>query len=272
MLPKLYFVLVLLLVSLKSGVGHISIKNYGTYIISCIVKQGIVLAADSREVCFNHDEVYTYCEGVQKIFEYKGVYLQVSGGYEFGKYTIYGLVNKFEQENRNYIDVTNFFSIFSNFVKSKISNAEYAEFHKNQWIISGFYNSVPHIYLITNKGIDSAIGSGFETNRHSDEWGTKFTNFLNTADPNQAAVFEKNIIENTAKQDKDRMSKIGGPISIVYFDAGGEKHADIQKKYQYLTTRENEIANFNGLIIRVYRSKKDSILYKKALKDAIEHH
>jgi hypothetical protein len=245
----------------------LSIKQHGTYLISCITKDGIVAGADSRESCLDQaGNVYTYCEGYQKLFVHNGVIIQMSGSYDFDKYTFSGLLKAFEKKNKENTTVRNWLSLFLKFSKTKISAKTFSDIKNNQWIISGYFKSIPHIYFVNKGVIDSAVGKGYKTNNSPDNNNADIRTAIEKYNSNDIIEFVKRAIKGIAESPNNRKNPlIGGPVSVVYINVKGLQYQDIQNKYSYLTVHDQMMAEWNNEIKRVYRSQRDSFAYRYSL-------
>jgi len=274
-MPKIIFCLSLLATYLLGCCQKTvySIEEHGTELISCITKEGIAVAADSRWSKFKiapniPKKIYAWSDGHKKIYTYKGIFVQLAGAYDFRNYTFYGLFKKFQQSNKRPVNIKTFYSVFSSFAKKELSPEDYQELKRNTIIISGYFGSIGCIYRYKNNNIDSAIGKGFIIlSLQSKDMG-KMDNVLNTLDTAHLATainFEINFIHWRAQSPSNEISLVGGPISTGYVKPNGEINENFQNNDLYIMTKSKIEAELTGKIKTNFTSKDDSVQYRKAL-------
>ena len=99
---KHIFLYTFLLFSLHSDCQVLNDK--GTYLISAICKDGIVVGSDSRAVWMNNEnQIAAYFDSAQKIFVYNKIVIAMAGGYAFldSNLTFNGLLKLFFNQNHN---------------------------------------------------------------------------------------------------------------------------------------------------------------------------
>ncbi len=244
----------------------VNVYPQGTYIISAITKEGIVVGADSRVSMFEgvpeHSRIYAHIDGVQKIFVYKNIFFEMDGLEDFSTYTIYGIFKKFKEENKTAVTVKNFYKVFLNFAKKKLSESDYQSMISNHTIISGYYKTVPCIYVYQGSRIDSSFSKGFKTNNYLDNSHNEFETAISKYSISQGLVFVKGLIQIISKSNPE----VGGEVSLGYILPNGTMKTYFQTKYNYITTRQRFLEGYNDKIKIIYQSKEDSIIYKQTLK------
>jgi len=246
-----------------------SIDDHGTELISCITKDGIVVAADSRWSKFKtapnlQNIFYAWSDGHKKIYNYNGIFIQLAGAYEFKNYTFYGLFEKFRKSNKRLVNTITLYSVFTSFAKKELSPEDYQQLKRNTIIISGYWRNIGRIYRYKNNKVDSAIGNGFLT---LDLESGKMKNlmiWLDTAHIAATINFEISFIRQRASE----TPIIGGPISTGYVKPNGDISENFQNNDLYITTKSKIEAELSGKIKTNFISKDDSIQYKKALLEA----
>src|SRR6185312_9063870 len=180
-------------VAFKSFSQKMNVYPHGTYIISAITKDGIIVGSDSRVSMFEgteqHSRIYAHIDGVQKIFVYKKIFFQMDGQEDFSYYTIFGLFDKFKKENKETVSVKNFYNKFLSFAKKALSENDLKAINDNHIIISGYDKTKPCIYIYENGKSDSAIGHGFKTNVYIDNRNKQMADYFNKCDINSGLSF-----------------------------------------------------------------------------------
>jgi len=262
----------LLIVILFPFVLHAQDKlnERGTYVISVITKGGIVVGSDSRACLLDdtdvHKPIYSYSDGVQKIFNYRKVMFQFAGQYTYSYFTIWGLFMKFEKENKIQVTARNFFYVFRNFAKNNLSGEDFIQFNANTiYVVSGYVKFIPCIYVYSKNYEDSTIGGGYITNDPIDNRNPIFVHDMDTITFNSAMTYIRRLIIEKSKQKNNQVSDIGGSPSIGYIKSNGSVFSDFQNKYSFANQKDQLIANFYDKIPRWYKSKIDSIKYKNTI-------
>ncbi len=260
---KSLFVLLALFNSSASGQSY----GKGTYLMAIICKNGIILGGDSRISFLNSKgHVVAWRDGCRKIFQCQKVLFGVGGQFQFDTLTFNGLYIKFLKANRTRITVDNFYNTFLEFAGKAISNKSFNNLQANQFIVCGYRNNTPCIFLYEKIKIDSAVGMGFKTNYLEEnlkgEIGIQFRDLFVR---DGLKIIDHYLTAAGLKTGRGTISRIGGPNSIAYFETrkiGWWRDQDSDKAETL-----NEYLNLlnNGLLKMYYRSTKDSVIFRRSL-------
>ncbi|MDP9043007.1 MAG: hypothetical protein M3N30_13600 [Bacteroidota bacterium] len=264
-MPNLKSLFVLMALFNSSASGQAS--GTGTNMIAVICKNGIILGGDSRfSVLDSSGQVVAWRDGYKKIYQCQKILFGVNGQYEFDTLTFNGLYNRFLKSNRSRITVDNFYNVFLEYAGKTISNKSYNDLKANQFIVCGYRNNTPCIFLYEKTKIDSAVGMGFKTNNMEEnskgETGNKFGD-LYVRDG--LKLIHSYLTEAELKTARGTISRIGGQNSVAYFETrkiGWWRDQDSDKAETL-----NEFVNSldNGLLKMNYRSMKDSIIFRRRI-------
>lgn len=223
---------------------------HGTFIITVICNDGILIASDSRASFTigkgDSEKVYAYFENHQKIFTIGNFKIAASGAAILNKRSMDDIVKKFNKSHQPDSSLENTFKTFHFFLNTKMDVPDSTIFAERHFFMAGYEKQEPVILMIGEKeyrketrvSYSFYLGSDFSRYRKV-PIGIEFC--CNTIAP----VLESAILKY-AKDKNDY--KIGGPIHII----------QIKPDNTF-----NEIKSFKPVKFRTIKKQVKAILNKK---------
>ena len=257
----------------RSQNGHIELRinSGGTYIVAYLYKEGILVGSDSRVVTFSTSgKIALYHEDQAKVYQVKNIVVAMAGQYCFDSNSICfkGLLKNFTQSQSLKITVRNFYEEFMKYAKRNLSKQDYEAIRKNKFLVSGYYSDRPSVYYYNGNELDSLISPGYKSNFKSvnKNIGNQMIEMLKQASETEAINSMKALIETTVKNlNRDTVSIVGGSPSIISIHKNKIYWIQRNDRNTYSTTKEFANAYKQGLVKIWYRSKNDSIAYRKLI-------
>lgn len=245
-------------------VNH-NIESHGTFIITLICTDGILMVADSRAVYFNDKkEIIAYYEGSQKLFQYNKIGVAMAGQYGFDTTRFELIFNNFKKHISQNIPVKSFYSVFIKFVKKQLSSKDYTDLLKNQFLVCGYDQEKPIICWYDGTGKDLLkLSTGYKTNFKKDDNIQDVIKYIKTNNVIATIPIAKKIVQNIVlERNKKSVSTIGGEASILSIKPSGIRWLKLQNQYDYNSIQEYYNNFISGNIKMWYRSPRDSVLLR----------
>lgn len=272
-----YLIYLLMIIPLRSFSQSDFNTAHGTYIISVICNDGIVVCSDSR-VCISIPPKASF-DSMPKIFHYQDLIIAVAGTYYFEatNITLYGLFNLFKSANKKKLDIFSFYDAFMKFSKNKLADSSYSLLVENKIIVSGYKNDIPWVILYYKNIVEKISSFGYKANRLSDNEGVnynKFATFINSKKCDSAFKIITDEVKFIIKNlNLNSHSFVGEPVFISYVKKNGHpiwREKPAAKTYNTIT--ESNIAWLSNKRKVWYRSSADSIIGIQQLKGYIIAH
>lgn len=211
-----YRVLCLLILSFKLGFSQF--KSAGSYCIGAIGRDGIILAADSREVIFSTNDPkqspICYFDSTQKVYLVNRFGLAFIGRSTVGNYYIRAIIKDYELSDFSTTNGDSVIFHFLRFCKKEFNNdTAYNSFTDSIKIMSiGYKNGRPYVCLY-----DKNSPAGYIKNPKSslspapDDFRASYSDTLSCLELAKRA--EKSIYDYAKDNDKEDI--IGGNIIVL---------------------------------------------------------
>lgn len=185
----------------------------GSYSITSVCKDGIIMAADSRgSLYFDEDNIIAYFDTVQKIFIIKDCIISVTGTMAISNKFISFYLNEFSQylPNTTYLpsDLLNEFHKYYCTLYPSLK----PDFYKIHLTAARYSNKLPLISVLEQGSIYSDLYS-VASDTLSEFNNYSSSDLLSKSDDEMGVLMKQCISNYTNKFNKHR--KIGGPIMIL---------------------------------------------------------
>lgn len=256
------------------GISQDEIATEGTFIISAICPNGIVMGVDSRQTFVDGNrKVVAYYENSPKIYKHKNVIVGAVGGYIIDGFNIYCIFDKFQAKYPFPPSIGRYYQELLAFAKTILNEKQLGRFVSNQIFISGYEGLTPHAYEYRNgKQVQHINSIDYINSLGKIATDEVFRTNL-TFSPTD--VIEKNIREiiyDIADQDNVRggAKRIGGTPSIAIISYGQVIKFDLQTKNSFCCLKDFFSKHKMGKIKLTYVSKQDSVrLHQAFLKNLL---
>ena len=199
-------------------------KSYihGTIIMVAIVKDSIVMVADSRGAIrvldpLNCAGAAGYIDSFPKIFEIKGYLIATAGEFMIGNKFVQQIVKDFNKKYPQKINLQETIMKFQSYLDSVYPTSIYTTSKKQQFIAAGFMRNKPQTITFNRNDLPAKISSfnseGVNANEH------KILAYIPKYKAERfdcrtvANVFEKCILDFA--KDNNKEACIGGAISVA---------------------------------------------------------
>lgn len=245
-------------VSKQSNLGS---ARFGTLILSALTSDGIVIAADSRQVLIQDMKPISYSDSCQKIYTLKGGHpFAFTGNSKFNdEMYLYELVANFGKTQLS--DGVNRYETLKTFVSLPVFARPTPENKKNA-LYSGFYReSQPYLFQFANGKIDTIHGFYI-----SDAGAAEtFFQFLPKKD------IEYRLARSTSRSIAETFDTIIKSFSRVRKDVGGPVSIIIIKPDNTFTFFKNDFSKTPlGQRNPVLITSKDSALWDSYLRNYMQ--
>lgn len=246
----------------------------GSFIISCICKDGIVVGADSRFAFLDYqNKIVAHFENSVKVFVIQNLVITMAGRHFFESgISFNGLLYNFKRANTENLSVTNFLKVFFSYAGRKLPSSELIQLRHNHFLISGYENSAATIFVHHARPKITLTKDGYVSNHDKENKSAIINNFLKKADLKTASIFVEELIKRKITQsNKNSVSSIGGSPSIISIDNHNTiKWVKRQNKYAFRNIKQFAAA-YKGNKIKIWhRSDADALQLKKTMSAYIE--
>ncbi len=263
----LMIVMVVPLVMMGQEIEYKGLAYGGTYLMAVICKDGIVMGSDSRMSFFNDKhELIAYFEGSKKVYQFRNIVFGIAGQAGFISTTFDVIFDKFTKTHNADIQVDKFYDIFLRFAKSTVRDSIYLALKQNQFLVCGYNNKQPFVYLYDVLGNEVISSHGYLTNFKRDNHNPQVEQIFATADLSTTVDhLDKYIMFIAQDRNKNAVSEIGGDRYIKCLTKEAIKDCSLPPKHNFKSVRELALAVKNKKVNMWYRSKPDSISINKQL-------
>ncbi len=216
--------------------NHIS--EGGAFIIASLTPNGIVIASESRHAFFDGDgKVMAYYDHEPKVFQHHQILVAVAGNNSFEHLRFSGLFKLFNQTHKTSIALARFYGVFKSFAAKQLNDGDFKNlFDNNVIIIAGFNGNEAIVKRYCGLRQEQLLLSGYFSSQKNNY--LHHVPFLETAHVDQAVVFSEGLVKLRIKaENKDTISKIGGPVTVVALTPSGIHWIDRIEKNNFSTAR-----------------------------------
>jgi hypothetical protein len=213
-MSKIYLIVIMISLTTFESNDKSKIEYGGTYFISAICKDGIVVGMDTRGVFLKGDIVLAHFDSVQKVFVVRNCLMSVAGLIAIGDRFISSFIDEFETTLPNEITPNELLIQFHNFFLSRYPHFK-KDFERLRCVSYGYVGDTPVICALDVKKCvsDSGIATGDELSNFGP--GKEYDKIFCKGHSSDEVA---NLIEESIKQYaivNNKTEKVGGDIMLI---------------------------------------------------------